>query len=116
MPVVEGASLRSFRRRETVSLGDVLDVAIHVAEALEYSHARGVVHRDIKPENIMVTRAEDGAVRARVMDFGLARASSETRLTRTGTLVGTIAYLSPEQVAARPVDHRADVYSLGTLL
>jgi ABC-type transport system substrate-binding protein len=116
MPVVEGASLRSFRRQETVSLGDVLDVAIEVAEALEYSHARGVVHRDIKPENIMVARAEDGSVRVRVMDFGLARASSETRLTKTGTLVGTIAYLSPEQVAARPIDHRADVYALGTLL
>ena len=87
-----------------------------MAEALDYSHARGVVHRDIKPENVMVTREEGAGIRVRVMDFGLARASSESRLTRTGTLIGTLAYLSPEQVAAKEVDGRSDVYALGTVL
>jgi peptide/nickel transport system substrate-binding protein/oligopeptide transport system substrate-binding protein len=75
-----------------------------------------VVHRDIKPENIMVWREEGAGVRVRVMDFGLARAAAESRLTKTGSLVGTLHYLSPEQVAAKNVDGRADVYALGTVL
>jgi ABC-type transport system substrate-binding protein len=116
MPLVQGTNLRAFLRQEEARLGEVLDVGIQVAEALEYSHARGVVHRDVKPENVMVSRDEGASVRVRVMDFGLARASTESRLTRTGTLVGTLAYLSPEQVAAREVDGRSDVYALGTVL
>ena len=116
MPLVQGTNLRAFLRHEEARLGDILEVGIQVAEALDYSHARGVVHRDIKPENIMVTREEGVGIRVRVMDFGLARASSESRLTRTGTLIGTLAYLSPEQVAANEVDGRSDVYALGTVL
>ncbi|MEO8348743.1 MAG: ABC transporter substrate-binding protein [Acidobacteriota bacterium] len=100
----------------TLRLGEVLDIAIQTAEALEYSHSRGVVHRDIKPENIMVTREEGGSVRVRVMDFGLAHASSDNRLTKTGTLVGTVTYLSPEQVTAHAFDGRSDIYSLGTVI
>jgi ABC-type transport system substrate-binding protein len=115
MPVVQGTNLRAFLRQDS-SLGDVLEVGIQVAEALEYSHARGVVHRDIKPENIMVSREEGAGVRVRVMDFGLARASTESRLTKTGALVGTLSYLSPEQVSAKEVDGRADIYALGTIL
>ena len=116
MPLVQGTNLRAFLRHEEARLGDILEVGIQVAEALDYSHARGVVHRDIKPENVMVTREEGAGIRVRVMDFGLARASSESRLTRTGTLIGTLAYLSPEQVAAKEVDGRSDVYALGTVL
>ena len=85
----------------TRQLGDVLDIGIQVAEALDYSHARGVVHRDIKPENIMVARDDGRGVRVRVMDFGLARATSESRMTRTGTLMGTLGYLSPEQITGQ---------------
>src|SRR5262249_43324671 len=88
MPLVQATNLRDFLHEQSV-LGAVLDIGIQVAEALEYSHAHGVVHRDIKPENIMVARADGGAVRVRVMDFGLARGSTESRLTKTGTLVGT---------------------------
>src|SRR5262249_43351166 len=95
---------------------DVIDIGIQVADALDYSHARGVVHRDIKPANIMVTREDGSGVRVRVMDFGLAHAVSESRLTKTGTLIGTVAYLSPEQVGARAFDARSDIYSLGIVL
>ncbi|MGH7534892.1 MAG: protein kinase domain-containing protein, partial [Gemmatimonadales bacterium] len=115
MPLVSGTNLRAFLRQDSV-LGDVLDVGIQVAEALDYSHARAVVHRDIKPENIMVTRDDGAGVRVRVMDFGLARAAAESKLTKTGSLVGTLHYLSPEQVAAKTVDGKADIYALGTVL
>ncbi len=114
MPVVEGTNLHAFLRQEPV-LGDVIDVGIQVAEALDYSHAREVIHRDIKPENIMVSR-EGGGIRVRVMDFGLARAATETRLTKSGTLLGTLCYLSPEQVVGKGIDHRSDIYSLGCVL
>jgi ABC-type transport system substrate-binding protein/predicted ATPase len=114
MPLVQGTNLHQFRRMRS-ALGDIVDIGIQIAEALDYSHAQGVVHRDIKPENVMVAE-EAGGVRVRVMDFGLARASTETRLTKTGALVGTLAYLSPEQVAARAIDGRSDIYSLGVVL
>ena len=93
-----------------------MDIGIQVADALDYSHSRGVVHRDIKPANVMVTREDGAGVRVRVMDFGLAHATTESRLTKTGTLVGTVAYLSPEQVASRAFDGRSDIYSLGVVL
>lgn len=115
MPVVNGRNLRRYLAEEGRSVGEVVEIGIRVAEALEYSHGRGVVHRDVKPENIMISD-EDGTARVYVMDFGLAKASSENRLTRTGTLVGTVAYFSPEQVVARGIDHRSDVYSLGVVL
>nr|MDP9360265.1 DUF2791 family P-loop domain-containing protein [Acidobacteriota bacterium] len=115
MPVVRGLNLRAFLREKTRTIGELIDVAIQVAEGLEYSHARGVIHRDIKPENIMVAE-EEGGIRVRVMDFGLAKASSENRLTKTGTLVGTIAYFSSEQVIAREIDSRSDIYSLGVVM
>jgi len=117
MPLVGGTNLLRLIRDQSLRLGEVVDIGIQVAEALDYSHARGVVHRDVKPANIMVTREEGGsAVRVRVMDFGLARSTTESRLTKTGTLVGTVAYLSPEQVASRSFDGRSDIYSLGVVL
>ncbi|MGH9366512.1 MAG: ABC transporter substrate-binding protein, partial [Thermoanaerobaculia bacterium] len=116
MPVVSGTNLSRLLRDQTLCLGDVVDIGIQVADALDYSHSRGVVHRDIKPANIMVTREEGSGVRVRVMDFGLAHTASESRLTKTGTLVGTVAYLSPEQVSSRAFDGRSDIYSLGVVL
>jgi len=115
MPFVQGTSLRVFLDEQSLSLGDVLDIGTQVAEALDYSHAQGVVHRDIKPENIMVARHDSG-VRVRVTDFGLATASTENRLTRTGSVVGTMCYLSPEQLSTKSVDPRTDLYSLGVVL
>ncbi|MDQ2979027.1 MAG: ABC transporter substrate-binding protein, partial [Acidobacteriota bacterium] len=116
MPVVGGTNLSRLLRDQTLCLGDVVDIGIQVADALDYSHSRGVVHRDIKPANIMIAQEEGSSVRVRVMDFGLAHTASESRLTKTGTLVGTVAYLSPEQVASRAFDGRSDIYSLGVVL
>src|SRR5215217_1590511 len=122
MPIIKGNTLSSLLRENSLLLGEVVDIGIKVAEALDYSHAprgkgdsRGVVHRDIKPDNIMVLREDDG-LRVRVMDFGVARIAAEDRITKTGTIVGTPAYLSPEQVAAKNVDSRSDIYSLGVVL
>ena len=116
MAYVPGSSLRSFLSDQSLSLGEVLDIGIQVSEALDYSHQAGVVHRDIKPENILVMRSSPGNVRVRVTDFGLAMATTENRLTRTGSVVGTMAYLSPEQLTTKAIDGRSDIYSLGIVL
>ncbi|HUK13018.1 MAG TPA: ABC transporter substrate-binding protein [Thermoanaerobaculaceae bacterium] len=116
MPIVVGDNLRTLLRKRALTLGTMVDVGIGVAEALEYSHSRGVVHRDIKPENIMVALEPGGEVRLRIMDFGLARGSSVTGLTKTGMLLGTMSYISPEQVTTGRVDGRSDIYSLGCVL
>jgi ABC-type transport system substrate-binding protein/tRNA A-37 threonylcarbamoyl transferase component Bud32 len=116
MPVVSGKSLRYYLEERALLLGDALEIGIQAAQALEYSHGQGVVHRDIKPENIMVAREEDGRLRVRVMDFGLARVTTNTKLTKTGVFVGTMAYFSPEQVVAREISAATDIYALGTVL
>lgn len=120
MPLVPGETLRSLVRTGDLNLGDVLEVGAQAARALAYSHGRGIVHRDVKPSNVLVAR-DAGQLRVRLMDFGLARHhGSDSGLTRTGNLPGTLAYLSPEQVeeggADEPLDGRSDLYSLGTVL
>jgi serine/threonine protein kinase len=115
MPVVQGTNLRGFIRDQALTLGEVIDVGIQVAEALDYSHTRDVIHRDIKPENIMVSREEGSRVRVRI-GFRF-QGCTESRITKTGTIAGTLAYLSPEQViSSGSVDNRSDIYSLGTVL
>jgi ABC-type transport system substrate-binding protein len=116
MPIVVGDNLRALLRKRALTLGMVVDVGIGVAEALEYSHSRGVIHRDIKPENIMVAIDAGGEVRLRIMDFGLARGNAVTGLTKTGMLLGTVSYISPEQVTNGNIDGRSDIYSLGCVL
>ncbi len=116
MPFVEGANLRSLLKDENLSLGDLIEIAGQVADALEYSHSRGVIHRDIKPENLMVTHKEGEGIRVRVTDFGLAMAPAQERITKTATIVGTLAYMSPEQVAGKEIDSRSDIYAYGTVL
>jgi serine/threonine-protein kinase len=116
MPLVEGESLRARLESERqLPVSDALRLTREVAEALAYAHARGVVHRDIKPENILLS---DG--HALVTDFGIARAvnpAAGERLTSTGLVIGTPAYMSPEQASGEVnVDGRTDVYSLGCVL
>lgn len=116
MPLVEGATLRSSIDEGRLPLGTVVQIGAQIAEALDYSQSRGIIHRDVKPENVMVTW-ERGDLRVRVMDFGLARDLDDGRLTQSdGLLMGTPAYLSPEQVAGRKVDFRSDLYALGVVL
>lgn len=116
MPFIQGSTLRSLIEERALRLNDVLDISIQIAEALDYSHSLGIIHRDIKPENVMVTRDESDTMRVRVMDFGLAVTRTEDRLTRSGTIIGTVSYLSPEQVIGEELDERTDIYSLGTLI
>jgi len=109
MELVEGKTLREIL---PIPLDRLIDVTAQVLEALEYAHAQGIVHRDIKPENIVIT--PEGI--AKLMDFGLSRSEGRSRLTRTGLIVGTVAYLAPEQALGGQVDGRSDLYSLGAVL
>jgi WD40 repeat protein len=121
MQFIEGRTLASLIRkwREHATTGPeffrtVARLGVQAAEALEHAHQRGVVHRDIKPANLML----DADDHLWVTDFGLAHVQGDTRLTQTGDLLGTLRYMSPEQVSARglPPDHRTDIYSFGVTL
>jgi formylglycine-generating enzyme required for sulfatase activity/tRNA A-37 threonylcarbamoyl transferase component Bud32 len=113
MECIEGGSLADRLEREgKLPVKEVTRILIEVASALAYAHKRGVVHRDIKPHNVLI-EAETG--RSLVTDFGIARTAEGGSLTATGMVVGTPAYLSPEQVTGEPSDHRADIYALGVV-
>ncbi len=112
MEYVDGETLRS---KHNLSVKQVIDIGAQAAEGLAAAHEKGIVHRDIKPENIMLTKS--GVVK--VMDFGLAKlnkAEEASRLTKAGTTLGTVGYMSPEQVQGQEVDHRSDIFSLGVVL
>jgi predicted Ser/Thr protein kinase len=113
MEFVEGETLAHLLRREgRVDPDRAGRIAEEVATALQAAHDRGLVHRDVKPGNVMIDR--DG--RVKVMDFGIARAAADDTLTQTGAVLGTAAYLSPEQARGDRVDARSDLYSLGSVL
>ena len=126
MELVEGETLDQRLRRGPMPLVETLSIAVQIAEALEAAHEKGVVHRDLKPANVKV--APDGQVK--VLDFGLAKvmeteaaspsvANSPTlsmMATQAGLILGTAAYMSPEQAKGLPADHRSDVFSFGTVL
>jgi serine/threonine-protein kinase len=112
MEFLQGKDLSHFVRDTTPPLDWVLDVTAHIADALDYAHRHDVVHRDIKPANIMCLDANQTV---KVTDFGIARITASSR-TRTGVVLGTPSYMSPEQVAGKHVDGRSDLFSLGVML
>jgi tetratricopeptide (TPR) repeat protein/TolB-like protein len=112
MDCYDGETLKQKIATGALPVGEALDIALQAAEGLAKAHGAGMVHRDIKPANIMVTR--DGEVK--ILDFGLAKLAGQTKVTRTGTTLGTVAYMSPEQAQGAEVDARSDIFSLGAVL
>lgn len=112
MELVEGSSLEKLIEQRALTVGDSVNYVSQVLDALTYAHGRGVVHRDVKPANIMVTPS--GVVK--LMDFGIAHIKADRRLTQTGTAVGSLYYMSPEQIQGAEPDPRSDLYALGITL
>jgi serine/threonine protein kinase len=112
MPHYEGDTLQAKIANGPMELEEVIDIVMQLASGLAKAHEQGIVHRDVKPGNIFVTK--DGHVK--ILDFGLAKLATQTRLTKSGTSVGTTAYMSPEQVSGGDVDTRSDIFSLGSVL
>jgi serine/threonine-protein kinase len=112
MEYVEGKPLTESSRDAHRSIPQVLDLAIAVAEGLQKAHAAGVIHRDLKPANILID--SDGV--PRLVDFGLAKVRGTDKLTKTGSTLGTVAYMSPEQAIGQDIDARSDIFSFGAVL
>src|SRR5688572_3055240 len=112
MEFLDGETVAAKVKDRPLPVDEALQIAIQAAQGLQAAHERGITHRDIKPSNIMLTSRGD----AKVMDFGLARIGEQTRMTRSGTLIGTPAYMSPEQAEGKRVDRRTDIWSLGVVL
>jgi serine/threonine-protein kinase len=112
--LVEGRTLAQLNREGALSDREIGEIAADLCEALDHAHCRAVVHRDIKPQNVLVT--EGGEPRAKLMDFGVARLTDAAALTAPGDVVGTLAYMSPEQAEGRAAGPEADVYSLALML
>jgi len=122
--LLEGETLRRQLQRERIGLRRVIDYAVQIAHGMAAAHEKGIVHRDLKPENVFITNDE----RVKILDFGLAKLtqpppSSEHSLptigagqTEPGMVMGTVGYMSPEQVRAQPADHRTDIFSFGAML
>ena len=112
MEYVDGESLRSaLNRIGGLTVSKALNIALQICSGLKEAHAQGIVHRDLKPENVMIDTQDN----VKIMDFGIAR-SMEAATRLTGTMMGTPAYMAPEQVTGRVVDYRTDVYALGLVL
>jgi serine/threonine protein kinase len=124
MELLEGESLSDRIDRKPLDIGEVLDLAIQIADGLEAAHKKGIVHRDIKPANVFITEG----YRVKILDFGLAKliaeqqassqstVTTECLITSPGTAMGTIAYMSPEQVRGEELDGRSDLFSLGVVV
>lgn len=112
MAYYEGQTLKYKIKQGPLPVDEAVDLAIQIAQGLARAHEQGIIHRDIKPANVMVT--DRGEVK--ILDFGLAKLVGSVELTTTGTRLGTVAYMSPEQARSEAVDHRTDIWSLGIVL
>jgi serine/threonine protein kinase/tetratricopeptide (TPR) repeat protein len=112
MAYYEGETLRHKMDRGPLEVGEAARIAVQVARGLGAAHEAGIVHRDIKPGNIMITKRGD----VKIVDFGLAKLAGQAKLTKTGSTLGTAAYMSPEQARGEEVDGRTDIWSLGVVL
>ena len=112
MEHVEGQSLRELIKAKELPIERVMELAIQICEGLHKAHQSGIVHRDVKPANILI----DADGRAKILDFGLATVQGCDHLTKTGSTLGTIGYMSPEQAKGEEVDQRSDIFSLGVVL
>jgi serine/threonine protein kinase len=112
--LVDGDTLARRSREGTLSDREIGEIGADLCEALDHAHSRGVVHRDVKPENVVVT--ESGDLHAKLMDFGVARVAGAAGLTAAGDVVGTLAYMAPEQAEGRGAGPEADVYALALTL
>ncbi len=112
MACYKGETLKERLKGGALSVGEAAGFAEQMAKGLEKAHGEGIVHRDLKPANIFIT--DDGLVK--ILDFGLAKLSGQTKLTRTGTTLGTVSYMSPEQARGVEVDRRTDIWALGVVM
>jgi len=112
MEYVEGEELDAYCRAKSPSLDEILGLATGIVAGLIKAHQMGIVHRDLKPGNVLI----DADARAKICDFGLAKIEGVSKLTQSGSTMGTLSYMSPEQALGSEVDHRSDIYSLGVIL
>jgi serine/threonine protein kinase len=112
MAFIEGETLEDRIAKGPLPIKETLDIGQQIAKGLQAAHEKGIVHRDIKPANVLV--AQDGQVT--IMDFGLARLTEASRLTKADTTMGTVAYMSPERAHGTEVDHRSHIWALGCVL
>jgi len=112
MACYDGETLKKRLERGPLEIDQAMDIALQVAGGLSRAHEAGIIHRDIKPANIMLTSRGE----VKILDFGLAKLGGGSLMTKTGTTLGTAAYMSPEQARAEQVDARTDIWSLGVVL
>ena len=119
MEYLQGESLAERIERTAMPLGDAIEILDQVADALEAAHEKQIVHRDLKPDNVYLAAVRGGRTMVKLLDFGIAKLSAPeggVQKTRTGMMMGTPGYLSPEQARGKNVDHRTDVYALGCMV
>ena len=113
MEYIEGKTLRELINSDELTIERITDISVQICEGLNEAHSKGITHRDIKPENILI----DGKGKVKIVDFGLAKIKNVSRgITRQDTTVGTLKYMSPEQIRNQSVDHRSDIWSFGVIL
>ncbi len=113
MELIEGPSLKQLICRRTLSITQIVDIMKKVGSAVEYAHSKGIIHRDLKPANVIMTGFDE----PKVMDFGLAKLIHEdTQISKSGAIIGTPQYMSPEQAEGKEIDTRTDIYALGAIM